>query len=322
MARRSRREKPESLRKKLIQLLEGFEEKLQDDDLRDQVTSLVPANFLLRDLGSSLIKDESATSARERILSYLRKYPAVLLQGSELMVVAGIGDYPRRIRELRVEHGWPILSGQALRAILEDGEVLNGVNSDDAKTDTYILLADEQDRDSAYRWNIANEIRKRDTSVKNKVLAYLRENVGQKVTGEELKYLAKDASEWARRVRELRTEDGWPVATRVSGRPELSVGVYILEEDRQAETHDRKIPDPIRVSVLERDKYSCRCCNWSHENRKEGDKLRNLLELHHVEHHAEGGANTEGNLITLCNICHDNVHRGGIDKDKLLSYFS
>jgi hypothetical protein len=31
---------------------------------------------------------------------------------------------------------------------------------------------------------------------------------------EELKYLAKDKKEWARRVRELRTEQGWPIVTK------------------------------------------------------------------------------------------------------------
>lgn len=32
------------------------------------------------------------------------------------------------------------------------------------------------------------------------------------------------------------------------------------------------------------------------------------LEVHHLEHHVDGGGNDEDNLITVCNICHDAVH--------------
>ncbi|MBN7818712.1 HNH endonuclease [Bowmanella yangjiangensis] len=318
MARRSKRNTPESLRVELIKLLTKFEEKLLDENLREQVKGLVPANHLLRDLGSSLIKDEDATSARDRILSYLRKYPGMLLDGDELMVVAGISEYARRIRELRVQMGWPILAGKAIKDMLVEGEVIDSASdSNRIKTDTYFLVQDQQDKEAAFRWNLANEIRKKKISVKDKIITYLRENVGKEINGEELKYLANDKSEWARRVRELRTEDGWPVATRQSGRPELKVGVYVLEENRQAEVHDRKIPDPVRVETLERDHFSCKVCGWNYSNRRAEDKIRNLLELHHIEHHASGGKNELNNLITLCNVCHDDVHRGNKSNQEL-----
>jgi len=87
---------------------------------------------------------------------------------------------------------------------------------------------------------------------------------GKPVTGEELKYLAKDRNEWPRRARELRTEEGWAVATKQSGRPDLPVGVYMLEQERQAPEHDRHIPDPVRVVVLKRDNFGCqeKGCGW------------------------------------------------------------
>ncbi|WP_220419654.1 HNH endonuclease [Enterobacter roggenkampii] len=99
--------------------------------------------------------------------------------------------------------------------------------------------------------------------------------------------------------------------------PSLEVGAYLLEEDRQAEVHDRKIPDPVRVSVLERDNHSCRNCHWSHSKKMANDP-RTFLELHHIEHHAHGGENTLANLITLCNVCHDEVHRKKIPKEDLV----
>lgn len=319
MARRSQRDNPGQLRKKLIALLEDFELKLLDSDLREQVKSLVPANYHLRDLGSSLIKDEQVESAQDRILAYLRKYPGEIVLGDELMVVAGISEYARRIRELRVEHGWPIFTGQALKEALEDEyqSLPKLVATSTHEKDTYILTEDKQDRDAAYRWRLANEIRKSNVGVKQKLLRYFRENIGKHITGEELKYLANNASEWSRRVRELRTEEGWPIVTRVTGMPSLTIGTYLLEEDRQAEVHDRKIPDPVRVKVLERDNFCCRCCGWSPEKANSADRYRTLLELHHIEHHVKGGENTAENLITLCNICHDEVHRGNIPASKL-----
>lgn len=172
----------------------------------------------------------------------------------------------------------------------------------------YVLMREEQDRDAAHRWNVLNEIRKKKVSVKEKIIEYLRKNVGTPVTGEELSYLAGDTKEWARRVRELRTEDGWPIATKNTGRNDLPVGVYVLEEDRQAYEHDRIIPDPIRVAVLERDGFKCTCCGWSRDKLNRDDP-RKMLELHHKQQHKDGGENTVENLITLCNVCHDAIHR-------------
>lgn len=315
MARQTRVGDPEELRRRLIDLLDDFEHRLGEDDLREQVLALVPAVHLLRDLGSSLVPD--ADSARDRILYYLRRYPLTVIAGDELGVVSGISEYARRVRELRVQFGWPIYSGRTAKEMLEEEEV-EGIGdlfgpellASEIRTmgaDDYILIG-EQDRDAAHRWNVANTIRKLDLSVRDRILRYLRENAGKPVTGEELRYVANGATEWGRRTRELRTQEGWPVATRSSGRPDLDVGVYVLEDDRRSPSHDRNISDPVRVAVLERDDFRCRCCGWEPTERRQGDP-RTLLELHHVEHHAEGGSNQEDNLITLCNVHHDDVHR-------------
>lgn len=321
MARRSKKSEPETLRKQLLALITDFEHKLAEDSLREQVLSLIPANHLLRDLGSSLMHEEGCHSARDRILTYLLKYPRVIIHGDELMVVAGISEYARRIRELRVQFGWSVLSGTTLKEMIEQDEItleeLQARTMTVLKTDVYALMATDQDREAALRWNEANVLRRSKLSTKDKILSYLRKNVGRPVTGEELRYLANDSKEWARRTRELRTEEGWPIATRNSGRPELEVGAYLLEEDRQAEVHDRKIPDPVRVAVLERDHHACRNCGWSHA-RKTANDPRTFLELHHIEHHADGGENTLDNLITLCNVCHDDVHRRKVSGEALL----
>jgi len=310
MARRSKPANPETLRQELLELIINFEKKLLEDDLRSKVIALVPACRVLRDLGSSLIPVEEAKSARDRILAYFRHYPGVVISGEELSVVAGINDWPRRVRELRVEFGWPIATGVTINQILKEADEAGQTEETKAlqqmSPDDYILLEDRQDRDAAYRWKLANDIRKQKIGARDKILQFLRENVGVSVSGEEISYVATIA-DWPRRVRELRTEYGWPVVTKQTGRPDLPVGVYLLEMDRQAPVHDRLIPDPVRVAVLRRDAYQCQHCDWHINEWNKADPR--ILELHHKKHHAKGGDNTAENLITLCNICHDEIHR-------------
>ncbi len=298
----------EEIRKQLQELLSNFELELKSGTLRAKVLSLVPCFQHLRDLGKSLIPASVAKSARDRILHYFMKYPKVIISGDELLVVSGIQEYARRVRELRVQFGWSIASGLTAKQMAMENEFpIPEIDASSMGPSDYIMLSTEQDREAAHRWNLANEIRREPIGVRDKILTYFRNNVGQKVTGEELKYLAKDKSEWGRRVRELRTEFGWPIVTQSTGRPDLEVGVYILEADRQSPEHDRKIPDPIKRKVLRRDGHKCTRCGWSHKEWNRSDPRH--LELHHVKQHAEGGANTEDNLIAVCTVCHDDIHR-------------
>lgn len=138
------------------------------------------------------------------------------------------------------------------------------------------------------------------------LLQYFRKNVARPVTGEELRYVANDQSEWARRIRELRTEHGWPITTKHSGNPSLPIGVYLLEADRQSPPHDRRIKDHVRREALRRDSYRCQKCGWSHDDWNRSDPR--FLEIHHVVHHVHGGENELDNLVTYCNVCHDRVH--------------
>jgi hypothetical protein len=276
----------------------------------------------LRDLGSSLIPGNEACSARGRVIAYFLRYPRTVIDGDELMVVSGIAEWARRVRELRVQFGWLIYSGVTFRDMAEDAsaaedahetsaiEAALGVHPSEIKPDQYVLIRNEQDRRAAHRWNMLNEIRRKKLSVIDKIVEYFRKNVGEEITGEELKYLAKDKKEWARRVRELRTEQGWPIVTKNSGREDLAIGVYVLEEDRQTYEHDRAIPDPVRVAVLQRDGFSCVRCGWNRSMLSPEDP-RKMLELHHVRHHKDKGENTVDNLIALCNVHHDEEHRQG-----------
>lgn len=291
----------------LIEKLDCASKTLADGSLQEKVRALVPASTLFRDLCASLLPDSK--SGRDRILEYLLINLNRIVEGDELMVISGINDWPRRVRELRTESGWPVYSGITLRQVLEEeiGLELEEVEIRALKPSQYVLLGDKPDVDAAERWKYANSLRKSDLSVRDRILDFLRYSVGKPVTGEELRYVAADKTEWARRVRELRTEFGWPVVTKQTGRPDLPVGSYLLEMDRQSPVHDRKIPDQLRAQVLRRDDFSCQTCQWHISEWNKADPR--ILELHHIIHHADGGGNIEENLVTLCNICHDARHR-------------
>lgn len=291
----------------LKEILEDFEKDYESKELRSRVLSLIPAYDTIRELGKSLIPYGRKLSARDRILKYFLSYPKTIINEKEIIIIAGISEWARRVRELRVQFGWNIVTGVTIQemSIEDDFSIENLAHSSIGPND-YILLDTKQDRDSAYRWNIANEIRKRDAGSKEKVISYLRANINKPVTGEELAYVAK-SSEWARRVRELRTEEGWPIVTKMSGNPSLPMGVYVLEADRQTPIHDRKISESVRRETLRRDEYKCQDCGWNHSLFNRSDPR--FLELHHIVHHQDKGPNDMDNLITLCNICHDKKHK-------------
>jgi len=310
MAKRPEISDPQQIRLEIIQLLQDFELLMLQEVLRPKVLHIVATVHKLRALGISVVSQSDGygdSSGRDRILKYLQGHVGVVISGDELLVVSGIQEYARRVRELRVQFGWAIVSGEVIKDMVENKDIT--VDSKQKITvDSYMLISVAEDIEAAYRWNIANTIRKQTIGAREKILQYLRHNVGKNITGDELRYVAGNKTEWARRVRELRTEYAWPIYTRNTGREDLPVGTYVLEEDRQGEVHDRNISDAVRVQVLDRDNHSCRKCGWNRNKMAQGDP-RKLLELHHITAHARKGENSAENLITLCNVCHDEIHR-------------
>lgn len=265
---------------------------------REKVLLLVKVSGCVKKMGVNTNPATANVAARERIRLYLRENAGVIITAAELEVVSGISEYGRRVRELRVQDGYKILTRYS-----NDPE--NGIK---LRPSEYLLLEPEPDVTAARRWHIANRIRRERGGSKIRVLRYLLENVGQVVTTEELAYVAK-AREFGRRIRELRTEEGYAIATRFTGRPDLKMGEYVLENaERIAEPHDRKIPFDVQKEVYEKANNTCQLCGWNREKWTREDPR--ILELHHVEEHVEGGPNIPENLVALCGRCHDEVHAG------------
>ncbi len=154
------------------------------------------------------------TGARQRILRYLLLTQGKVVDKDELSGVAGIYEWARRVRELRVEEGWPISSHEN-RPDLEPGQ--------------YILERTAPDEELRARWETANRIRNMTGSASSRILAFFRANVGHAVSQDELFYVAK-IHDYPRRIREL-TEEGWQIESYLD-RKDLAPGQYVLVEDR------------------------------------------------------------------------------------------
>lgn len=239
MARRSQTGNPEEFRLKLVELLHDLPERLRTGSIGEQVSNLVEVNLYLRALGASIgasLAPENARSGRARLLAYLRHQVGHIVHTDELMIVAGIGDYPRRIRELRAKHGWPIISGLAVSDMRADAAgVKDGRNVEQVSkmaAEEYLLIENSCDQDAIRRWKEAATIRDQSADVKSAVLAYLRRAPGKRITAEELRYVAGNSSTWPTAVRTLRAE-GWSIASKDAGSKDLPWGLYVLESAKR-----------------------------------------------------------------------------------------
>lgn len=235
MARRSQTGNPEELRLKLLDLLRDLPERLRGGSIGEQVCSLVEVNLHLRALGASIgasLAPDEGGSGRARLLAYLRVQAGQIVHTDELMIVAGIGDYPRRIRELRGDHGWPIISGLAVRDMRADigtsGPGSRAEHPGRMAPEEYLLIEDAQDLDAVRRWQEAAGIRDGTADMKSAVSTYLKRAPGKRVTAEELRYVAGNSSGWPAVIRELRRE-GWSIASKDHGADELPWGIYMLQ---------------------------------------------------------------------------------------------
>lgn len=63
-----------------------------------------------------------------------------------------------------------------------------------------------------------------------------------------------------------------------------------------------------KAYVLSRDEHTCQYCK--------GKTKDNRLHVHHIVFRSNGGSDEQDNLITLCKMCHNNLHEGKITLKK------
>lgn len=290
---------------RLYSLLHEFEKHLDDDHIRPKVQGLLPiyAYASSLDLRNSLFPKDTVDDPTSRLLHFCLLNPHRILSGEELAFVAGDWRWDSYMKDLHFKFGWPVVCGPTAVQLVEDREYsLDGVDIEYLRPNDYVLIDTIQDRGAAFRWYIAKRIRKKVKDPTKAISKYLKENVGYPVFAEEIRYVSNDYPRWSKFLKEMRTEYGWPIFSRNTGRPGLSVGMYILEDDRQSPCHDQKISDETRLALWERDQFRCRQCGWSQENYSASN--RKHIQLHHLK---ENPVSTD-DIVTLCSVCHETLH--------------
>ena len=142
---------------------------------------------------------------------------------------------------------------------------------------------------------------------KARIREFLRANIGRVVTSMQIREAAGlHVTEWARRLRELRNDEGWPIATH-NDDADLKPGEYKLVSEPPA--HDayrfaRPISARVRAQVLERNGYTCQMCGAGAGDTDDLNPARKVrLHVGHIVDRIHGGSDELPNLRALCSTC-------------------
>lgn len=156
---------------------------------------------------------------------------------------------------------------------------------------------------------------------RKKLRTHFLENIGRVMNSEELRQVADNQSEWARRVRELRTEEGYLILTH-NDRSELKPGQYLLETAKPQPAFARAISKETRAYVLDRNGFTCQMCGAVAGEPHPYDSTRKTrLHLGHVIDKSVGGTDDPANLRAICSICNEGASNATLmrpDLQKLL----
>jgi hypothetical protein len=146
---------------------------------------------------------------------------------------------------------------------------------------------------------------KRGNGARAKLRAHLLANLGRVMDAEELRAVAGNISEWARRVRELRTEEGYLILTH-HDRAELKPGEYLLESAKPQPAFARAISKETRAFVLERNGFTCQMCGAvAGEPHPYDPGRKTRLHIGHVIDKSLGGSDDASNLKAICSVCNE-----------------
>lgn len=154
-----------------------------------------------------------------------------------------------------------------------------------------------------------------------KLRAYFLGNLGRVMDSDELRGVAGGISEWARRIRELRDEEGYAIQTH-NDRADLKPGQYILESAKPQPAFARGVSKEARAFVLDRNGFTCQMCGAVAGEAHPYDPTRKTrLHIGHVIDKSMGGSDEPTNLKAICSVCNEgasNVTLQRPDLSKLL----
>ena len=145
---------------------------------------------------------------------------------------------------------------------------------------------------------------KKSLGARDKLRAYFLKNVGKVLTSDALREGA-GISEWARRVRELRNEEGLDILTH-NDRSDLKPGEYILTSTKPKPAFERGISKETRAFVLDRNGFTCQMCGAAAGEPHPYDNGRKTrLHIGHIIDKSMGGTDDPGNLRAICSVCNE-----------------
>jgi hypothetical protein len=150
-----------------------------------------------------------------------------------------------------------------------------------------------------------------------KLRAHFLANIGRVMDSNELRAVSGNASEWARRVRELRTEEGYAILTH-NDRSELKPGEYLLLAPDPLPASERGISKETRAYVLDRDGYTCQMCGAVAGEPHPADPTRKTrLQIGHIIDKSMGGGDDPPNLRAICSVCNEGARNLTLDRPSL-----
>ncbi len=154
-----------------------------------------------------------------------------------------------------------------------------------------------------------------------KLRVHFLTNLGRVMESDELRLAAGNISEWARRIRELRTEEGYLILTN-NDRADLKPGQYLLETAKPQPAFARDISKETRAFVLDRNGFTCQMCGAVAGEPHPYDLTRHTrLHIGHVLDKSLGGSDDANNLKAICSVCNEgaaNVTLQRPDLNKLM----
>jgi len=145
----------------------------------------------------------------------------------------------------------------------------------------------------------------REPGSKERIRRFLLAHIGEVVTSIQIRDSAgTSVSEWARRVRELREDEGWPILTH-NDSTELKPGQYLLKEKppEKSVKFGRGISAKLRAEVLDRNGFTCQMCGLTPGDIDPATNRKVRLHIGHIVDKSLGGKEELSNLRTLCSTC-------------------
>lgn len=157
-------------------------------------------------------------------------------------------------------------------------------------------------------------VSKRDLGSKKRILAYFLANVGKVLDSKGIQRASGGAAEWARRVRELRNEEGYQILSH-KDRADLKPGQYLLETEIRIPAFKRGVSKETRAQVIERNGYTCQMCGVAAGDPDPLGGPRTVrLTIGHIVDKSKGGDDSPHNLRAVCTTCNEGLQNTALPK--------